>query len=148
MNTAKRTLLTALIAAAAIAGFAQEQVTFKGTVIAMGTAPGPVNVCLTVDGLPQDLRIRANGNFLFTAQEGQQVRMISSCEGFVTKEVVIDVAHLSDGTAKNRSVKFDVQLSRKRVAAEQCQPEAAGNIAFGTGTGRVLVNYDNRLAQR
>ena len=148
MNTAKRTLLTAAIIAAAIAGFAQDQVTFKGTVTPMGASNEPVRVSLTVDGLPQDLRIRANGNFRFTVQQGQEVRMVSSCEGFVAKEVVINVAHVSDGKSSNRSLEFDVQLERQLVAGDQCQPDTAGNIAFAQGTGRVLVAYDKRLAQR
>lgn len=148
MNTAKRTLLTAAIAALAIVGFAQDQVTFKGSVIPMGSGHGPVRVTLTVDGLPQDLRIKANGNFRFTVLQGQEVRMVSSCEGFVAKEVVINVAHVSDGKSNNRSLEFDVQLERQLVAGAQYKPDTAGNIAFAQGTGRVLVAYDKRLAQR
>ena len=92
MNTAKRTLVSAAIFAAAISAFAQGPVTFKGSVIPLANDHGRASIRLSVDGVQQDIRVKNNGHFRFTVQHGQQVRMISSCEGFVQKEVVIDAA--------------------------------------------------------
>lgn len=139
MNTAKRTLLTAAILVAAIAAFAQAPVTFKGSVLPLGPDHGPILVHLSVDGQPQEVRVKANGHFRFTVQQGQQVRMVSSCEGFVEKEVVIDAAHFSKGRPDLRTVEFDVELEQQNVLGDLYHPEPVGNIAFAKGTGRLLV---------
>ncbi len=148
MNTAKRTLLSAAIFFAAIAAFAQDQVTFKGAVTPLGPDHGPVRVQLSVDGRLQDLRVKTNGQFRFTVQKGQQVRMISSCEGHMVKEVVIDGAYASEGSADLRMVKFDVELEQQDDRTDLRHPVPAGNIAFTEGTGWLLVTCEARMAQQ
>jgi len=76
MNTAKRTLLSAAIFAAAISAFAQGPVTFKGSVIPLANDHGRASIRLSVDGVQQDIRVKNNGHFRFTVQQGQQMRRL------------------------------------------------------------------------
>ena len=136
MTTAKRTLLSAAIFAAAISAFAQGPVTFKGSVIPLANDHGRASISLSVDGMQQDIRGKNNGQFRFTVQQGEQVRKISSCEGFVQKEVVIDAAHAS---ANQHTVKFDVELQEQNASCDLYHKDPAGSLGFAEGTGRLVV---------
>jgi|GEM_PF-6314491 len=148
MNTAKRTLVSAAILATAISAFAQGPITFKGSVIPLANQHGRASISLSVDGVPQGLRVKNNGRFRFTMKHGQQVRMISSCEGFVQKEVVIDAAHAGEGSVNQRTVKFDVELQEQNASCDLYHPDPAGNLAFAAGTGRLVVAYGDRSVQQ
>ena len=145
MNTAKRTLLSAAIFAAAISAFAQGPITFKGSVIPLADQHGRASISLSVDGVQQELRVKNNGHFRFTVEAGEQVRMISSCEGFVQKEVVIDAAHAG---ANQHTVKFDVELQKQNASCDLYHKDPAGNLAFAEGTGRLVVAYGDRSVQQ
>lgn len=145
MNTAKRTLLTAAIAAAAIAATAQGHVTFKGSVIPLDRPHHPTRMCLVVNGHWQDVPVRRNGNFKFTIRQGQRARIISGCEGFVPKEVLIDATHANQHRGDRRTVRFDVELERRDSADSLHHPHISGNLAFAAGTGRILVGYNDLL---
>jgi hypothetical protein len=142
MNTAKRTLLTAAIATAAIAATAQVQVTFKGSVITLAPATERVHIYLLVNGNEREVSVSANGNFKFTVEAGQTVTMQSTCKGFVEKQVLIDASN-----AKKRTVNFDVELEAQDEYGSLYHPNPAGHIAFADGTGRLLVAYDNTLVR-
>ena len=86
--------------------------------------------------MQQDIRGKNNGHFRFTVQQGEQVRKISSCEGFVQKEVVIDAAHAS---ANQHTVKFDVELQEQNASCDLYHKDPAGNLGFAEGTGRLVV---------
>jgi hypothetical protein len=140
MNTAKRTLISAALAAAAIAATAQGTVTFKGSVITMAPATEPVRIHLLVDGTEREVQVNANGYFKFTLQAGQAVTMRSACNGFVEKEVSIDTRNV-----KLATVRFDVELEEQDARGIMYYPNPVGQIAFAEGTGRILVAYDHQL---
>lgn len=148
MNTAKRTLLSAAIIAAAITTFAQPPVTFMGSVIPLGNDRGQARINLQVDGVQQEVRVKANGHFRFTVEAGQQVRMFSSCEGFLAKEVVIDAANAADGLRAERTVKFDVELEQQNNSGDLYHKDPAGNLAFTAGSGLLVVAYGDRSVQQ
>ena len=145
MNTAKRTLVSAAILAAAITTFAQTPINFKGSVIPLANDHGRASISLSVDGMQQDIRGKNNGQFRFTVQQGEQVRKISSCEGFVQKEVVIDAAHAS---ANQHTVKFDVELQEQNASCDLYHKDPAGSLGFAEGTGRLVVAYGERSVQQ
>lgn len=145
MNTAKRTLLTAAIAAAAIAATAQDNITFKGSVITLAPASEPVRIHLLAGGLERAVSVSANGNFKFTVREGETVTMRSVCNGFVEKQVLIDARNADERRAKNRVISFDVELEAQDEYEGLYHPNPAGQLAFADGTGRLLVAYDNTI---
>lgn len=147
MNTAKRTLLTAAIAAAAIAAAAQGQLTLKGSIITLAPASEPVRIQLLIGGLEQSVHVSANGNFKFTVEVGQTVTMRSTCKDFVQKEVLIDAGNAGDSSDKKRTIHFDVELETQDAFGRLYHPNPAGRIAFASGTGRLLVAFDNALAR-
>lgn len=136
MNTAKRTLLSAAIAALAFSAMAQERVTLKGQVIPLGPTQGTIMLILLVDGQQRAMALGRHGNFRLEFKEGQTVLMTSHCPGFEPKRVMIDTKNANGGI-----VRFDVELHAQEGIALASAPALAGSIAFASGTGRLLVEH-------
>ncbi|MCC6542690.1 MAG: hypothetical protein IT225_10755 [Flavobacteriales bacterium] len=144
MNTAKRILLTSLVAVAAIATRAQATIDLKGCVRTLVSHSAPVRVHLSVNGVETPLPVYGNGGFKVTVREGQIVVIRATCDGFISKEVAINTENASL-EKERRKVKFEVELEAQDSLGFRRYIYPVGQISFDRGTGRLLVQHNKTL---
>ncbi|MBK9761331.1 MAG: hypothetical protein IPO90_15520 [Flavobacteriales bacterium] len=106
-----------------------------------------VLVELEVDGVLQTGHVPENGRFEMSLPADVDAVLRFSKPGHLTKEVVVDTHHVTDGgfDGKKRHVSFAVILQQERHMAGFTYPGPVGSLGFDEGGGCLAVAHDRSV---
>jgi len=121
--------------------------TFKGQVVVNSGDLTNVKALVTdEDGKSMTVFLSRQGKFKIHLPVGRDYRMVVEKAGYITKEVSIQLNEYSARVQKlNPVVEFDVVLYPQSKSLEMAYADAVGEIKFNPRTGKMMVEYNQRL---